>query len=252
MADHCRLGLDMTKGLPEHALGAIPENGPPKTPRRDDAETITAKGVRTRKHGEVPHGDAGALLLDRLKLPARTQPDARTKPQGHGIAAGRRPIGQRSTGRLSLGYGHALAALGSPALEHDTAVLGPHTHKKSMGAPATAAVAAETCASFGSRPGGCPPRRNPNRSGPVKTLSMCARPRQANCAAGIAVVDSPPAAASASSDEFSTPVEKTVEILGITGDDAEDCRIARVPVTLRQGEYRTRCQFSSDLGAVSP
>ncbi len=107
-----------------------------------------------------------------------------------------------------LVYGQTLAALGAAPPQDVPAVLRVHAHEKAVSAAAAPAIGLKGAFQGASRPGAAAPRRNPDPSERLKTVSI--------------MVDSPPFRDGADLWEFSTPVEKTVEILGFSPDAARN------------------------------
>ena len=162
---------------------------------RRDAETADCQAIGKDEDGAVPSVHACALLVNLLELCAGLDPF----------------IGPERSQCLPGADRQALAALCAPPLEHQPAVFRAHAHQKSVGFPATPGVGLERplplhIPSLGNEPsmlaftfGRCQCRAV---CVTVPSLHESKSPRQSPCTFGL-------------SPEFSTPVEKTVEIRGI-------------------------------------
>ena len=111
--------------------------------------------------------------------------------------------------------GQSLPTLGAATLENDAAVLGPHPHQKPMGATAAAAIRLKS--TFHGTPSLASKRPEETRIvAPGEKECQFASYRR--CQGRGAVVESRAFRRGTAPGEFSTPVEKPVEILGFLRD----------------------------------
>jgi hypothetical protein len=128
--------------VPEHfahpPLGQIAIDSSTKLLAGGDADPRICLGRGEHEYRHEPAVLLHALVEDPCEFTAATQAQRGGKPAGHALCLG---LG-------FVGYGEALAPLGTPALEHQATVLGRHANQEPMGFGAAPGIRLERTLPF--------------------------------------------------------------------------------------------------------
>ena len=189
-----RCDVVTTENLSYQSFSSVSLNGSAKLFRRRDAQTSDRAVVGQDEHGRVAPVDPGAALIDFLKLGAAANAFMRPEPRQMSLFAA---------------DGQALAAFRPAALEHQPPVLRAHPHQKSVRLRPVAGVRLERALPFHAFTPDDEPTMLATASESVNRSGLCYSRRPSRRSHG-----RPKPCAFGLFPEFSTPVEKTVEIRG--------------------------------------